>query len=210
MEQNIHLIITDDHALFRQGLISLLKEYPEIKVVGQAANGEELLKLLNKKKADIILLDIQMPVMNGRRTLEHIKERFPDLKIMLVSMDFSTSLLEEYIIKGINGFIPKGCDIDTLLQAIYLIKKEGNCFALSRTILHKQEHPFINNFGLTEREITVIGLACQGKSNKEIGKLLSIKERTVEFHKTNIYTKTGFKNPADLISYGVKNGLDLL
>lgn len=213
-KSKIRLVVADDHAMFRQGLITLLKGYQDILVIGEASNGKELLKLLSNVNADIALLDIQMPVMNGLEALEVLTKRFPDIRVIMVSMEFNNTLLQKYIAMGIHGFVPKGCDIDVLTEAIYEVRRKGNCFDLSIKLVEKyskQElEAFKNKLALSPREIEVLSLTCKGKSNKEIATDLFISERTVEFHKSNIYAKTGLKNPADLISYGIKNGLDIL
>jgi two-component system response regulator DegU len=214
VNEKIKVVVADDHAMFRQGIISLLKFDSGIMVVGEAANGRELLKILNSKRADIILLDIQMPVMNGTQALEVLKQRFPDHGVIMVSMEFNAFMLEEYFKQGAHGFIPKGCDIDVLIGAIYQVKEEGHCHDLSFKLVNQlNKHslkPFKNSFILSPREIEVLSLTCRGNSNKEMASVLRITERTVEFHKTNIYLKTGLKSLSDLIAYGIRNGLDIL
>lgn len=214
VSEKIKVVVADDHVMFRQGISSLLKFDPGIEVVGEAANGRELLKVLNSQRADIILLDIQMPVMNGTQALEVLRQRFPDHGIIMVSMEFNAFVLEEYFKQGAHGFVPKGCDIEVLIEAIYQVKEEGRCHDLSFKLVNQlNKHSlksFKNDFVLSPREIAVLSLTCKGNSNKEIGHILHIAERTVEFHKTNIYLKTGLKSLSDLIAYGIRNGLDIL
>lgn len=197
--------------MFRQGIISLLKFDPKLSVIGEAANGSELLKTLNGRQADIILLDIQMPVMNGTQALEILRQRFPDQGVIMVSMEFNPSIVARYFEKGAHGFIPKGCDVEVLVDAIYKVKESGNCYDLSFELAHRLNKYSLKNFEntyvLSTREVEVLRLACQGNSNKEIAQVLRIAERTVEFHKTNIYMKTGLKSLSDLIAYGIKSGL---
>lgn len=197
--------------MFRQGISSLLKFDPRLNVIGEAANGSELLKTLNGRQADIILLDIQMPVMDGTQTLEVLKQRFPDMGVIMVSMEFNPSIVARYFEKGAHGFIPKGCDVEVLVDAIYKVKDSGNCYDLSVKLANKLNKcslkHFENTYVLSAREVEVLRLACQGNSNKEIGHTLRIAERTVEFHKTNIYMKTGLKSLSDLIAYGIRSGL---
>jgi len=197
--------------MFRQGIISLLKVDPKLLVIGEAANGSELLKTLNGRHADIALLDIRMPVMSGTQALEVLRQRFPDLRVIMVSMEFNPSIVARYFEKGAHGFIPKGCDIEVLVEAIYKVREAGNCYDLSVELagrLNKYSlKNFENTYVLSSREVEVLRLACQGNSNKEIGHMLRIAERTVEFHKTNIYMKTGLKSLSDLIAYGIKSGL---
>lgn len=197
--------------MFRQGISSLLKFDPGLSVTGEAANGSELLKTLNGRQADIVLLDIQMPVMNGSQTLEVLRQRFPDLGVIIVSMEFNPSIVQHYFDRGAHGFIPKGCDVDVLVDAIYQVREHGNCYDLSFELAVRLNKYSIKNFEntyvLSAREIEVLRLACRGNSNKQIGHTLRITERTVEFHKTNIYLKTGLKSLSDMIAYGIKNGL---
>jgi DNA-binding NarL/FixJ family response regulator len=214
VNEKIRIVIADDHRMFRQGLNALLNLNERIKVVGEVSDGSELLLFLSNFYVDIVLLDIQMPVMNGTQALEVLKQRFPDHRIIMVSMEFNAFMLEEYFKRGAHGFIPKGCDIEVLIEAIYKVKEEGHCHNLSfKLVAQLNKHslkPFKNKFILSPREIEVLSLTCRGNSNKEVGTMLQITERTVEFHKTNIYSKTGLKNLSDLIAYGIKNGLDVV
>lgn len=211
MKAPVRIVIADDHAMIRQALVSFLQDYINaVLIVGEAANGEELLKVLKIRSADIVLLDLNMPVMNGAEALEVIKKQFPDLKIIVISSDFNPFLLESYVEKGVHGYVPKGSDIEVLVRAILEVQKNGNCFTLSCSLVKKKAEPYKNPYQLTSKEMQVLSLTCQGYSNKEIGEVLEVTGSAVEFHKTNIYHKTGLKNLADLISYGVKNGLDVL
>jgi DNA-binding NarL/FixJ family response regulator len=211
MKAPVRIVIADDHAMIRQALVSFLQDYINaVLIVGEATNGEELLKVLTSRSADIVLLDLNMPVMNGAQALEVIKKQFPDLKIIVISSDFNPFLLESYIKKGIHGYIPKGSDIEVLVRAILEVQKNGNCFALSHSLVKKKTEPYKNPYKLTTKEMQVLSLTCQGYSNKEIGEVLGVTDSAVEFHKTNIYHKTGLKSLADLISYGIRNGLDVL
>lgn len=211
MKEKIRIAIADDHRMFRQGIIALLSLNERIKVVGEVSDGSELLLLLNSLYADIVLLDIQMPIMNGIQALEILKQRFPDLGVIIVSMEFNPNMAEEYFERGAHGFIPKGCDVEVLVNAIYQVKEKGNCYELSFELassLNKNSiKSFKNSYVLSLREIEVLRLTCKGNSNKEIAQVLRIAERTVEFHKTNIYMKTGLKSLSDLIAYGIKSGL---
>lgn len=210
MPNSIRIIIAEDHAMVRQTLSDFLHQQEDMTMVGEAGNGEELLALLNSRPADLILLDLHMPIMNGAQTLDIITKRFPDIKIIIISMDFGPFLLDEYLRKGAHGFIPKGCDIEVLLRAIYEIKANGNCIALSKSLIKTKAPAFNNSFGLTKKQLHVLSLTCKGSSNAEIASMLNITTSAVEFHKKNIYLKTGLKSQADLIAYGIKNGLDML
>lgn len=210
MPKPIRLIIAEDHAMVRQMMADFLHQQEGMTMVGEAGNGEELLALLNSRPADLVLLDLHMPVMNGAKTLDLIKKRFPDLKIVIISMDFGPFLLDEYIRRGAHGFIPKGCDIEVLLRAIYDVKAYGHCLPLSKSLLKTKMPVFANTFDLTEKQVQVLSLTCKGLTNPEIAAMLNITTSAVEFHKKNIYLKTGLKSQAEMIAYGIKNGLDML
>ena len=211
MKGPVRIVIADDHAMIRQAIVSFLQDYiNSVLIVGEAANGEELLKVLKSRNADIVLLDLNMPVMNGAEALEVIRKQFPDLKIIVISSDFNPFLLESYLKKGIHGYIPKGSDIEVLVRAILEVQKNGNCFAISRSLTRGKAEPYKNPYKLTAKEMRVLSLTSQGHSNKEISEMMEVTESAVEYHKTNIYHKTGLKSLADLISYGIRNGLDVL
>lgn len=210
MPKALRIIIAEDHAMFRQSLAGFLHEQDGITMVGEAANGEELLSLLNSRTADLVLLDLHMPVMHGAETLSILKKRFPDIKVVVISMDFGPFLLEEYIRRGAHGYIPKNCDIDVLLRAIYEVKAYGHCLPLSRSLVKSKLSSFENPYGFTEKQLQVISLTCKGINNTEIALRLDITKSAVEFHKKNIYRITGFKSQADLIAYGIKYGLHML
>lgn len=208
--KKINIIIADDHVLFRQALGSFLQLDDTINIQGEAGNGEELLHVLNSKKADVILLDVHMPVMGGVEAMAILKTRFPDVKIIIISSDFSPFLLCEYTEKGAHGFLPKNCDATMLIQAIHQTIGQGNSLSISNELIKKNNTSFKNPFDLTEKEMQVLSLTSKGNSNKSIASTINVSERTVEFHKTNIYSKTGIKSLAEMIAYGIKNGLDKL
>ncbi|MES2763186.1 MAG: response regulator transcription factor [Bacteroidota bacterium] len=208
--EKMRIFIADDHAMFRQGLRELLAYFPEVTIAGEAANGEELLHLLNSRSADIVLLDIRMPIMNGSEALPVLKARYPDLRIIIVSADANLFLLEEFHKKGAHGLIPKGCNIELLMEAMKDTKKYGDCLGLSKSIIQRSAMVFKNPFNLTEKEMQVLSYTAKGLSNKDIAGALNMAESTVESHKTKIYAKTGMKTPGELIAYGINNSLDLL
>jgi two-component system response regulator DegU len=210
MPKPIRIIIAEDHAMVRQSLSDFLHQQDGITMVGEAGNGEELLTLLGNRPADLVLLDLHMPVMHGAEALDIINKRYPDLKVIIISMDFGPFLLEEYIRRGAHGFIPKGCDIEILLRAIYEIKADGNCLALSKSLIKRKAPSFVNTYELTEKQLQILSLTCKGSTHAEIASMLDITTSAVEFHKKNIYLKTGFNGQADLIAYGIKNGLNMM
>jgi DNA-binding NarL/FixJ family response regulator len=128
MKKRIHLGIADDHLVLRQGLISLLKEYEHLNIVLSVNNGKELMEELKKTKPDIILLDIEMPLMNGREALEKITIQYPKIKVIMISQYFTDAYIIEFIKNGACGFLPKNCDIEKIVDAIQLVHENGEYY----------------------------------------------------------------------------------
>jgi two-component system nitrate/nitrite response regulator NarL len=216
MEEIVKVIIVDDSKIFRDGITSVLNDVPNITVVGGASNGLELLDQLKTIKPDIILLDSEMPRMNGDQTLEILNKQFPAIKTIMVSMFFDTILIDSFKRKGAWGFVPKGCSdekIEKTIISVYNGLMIFNIDVASDLLLKQQvkcKRTFHNIDQLSEREIEIMDLICLCKSNKQIASILSITERTVEFHKTNIYKKTKCVSGPDLVLYSIKNGLMVL
>jgi DNA-binding NarL/FixJ family response regulator len=209
----IRVAFAEDHPVVRQGYISLLKKHPRIKIVGEAGDGKEALELLKKVKADILIMDLEMPVMNGDEAFTVIRKRFPEVKIIFLSMHGGSVLIANFMSKGAGGFLSKGCDIEELEKAICEVYDKGRYFnedcstAMCNELIGKNSFKAFEQFALTERELEILKLICKDKTNKEIGSLLSIEPRTVDFHRRNIYQKTKCKKPAALALYAVRNGI---
>jgi DNA-binding NarL/FixJ family response regulator len=216
MAKSVKIIIVDDSKLFRDGISSILNDYSNISVIAGASNGLELLDKLKVSIPDIVLLDIEMPVMNGEEALEIINNKFPLVKTIMVSMFFDKALIELYKQKGAWGFIPKGCNDKKIEDTIFSVYNGIKVFNddVAYDLVHKQQvkskKVFYNTDNLSEREIEIMNLICLCKSNKQIASTLFITERTVEFHKTNIYKKTKCVSGSDLVLYSIKNGLMVL
>lgn len=210
----INIAVVDDHILFRTGVISLLKDHDRIQVVIQASNGRELLEALNYHTPDIVLLDIQMPEMNGIQTTQTLKEAYPDIKIIILTMHNEEEFIYDLMSKGANGFIPKNKSVDTLLEAIDSVMTRGYYYSdqITEALIKGNsgnikalEH--LSEASLTDREIEVVRLICAQKSNKEIAEILDISPRTVDTHKNNIFLKTGSKNVIGVALYAVQSKL---
>lgn len=210
----IKLIIAEDQELLRKSFISLLKEDPSIEIIGEAANGKELLDLLKYQDPDIVLLDIEMPVMNGIEALNIIMKRFPDVKVVILSMHTGTAFISELMTRGARAYLPKNCDADTLFEALHTVNSEGYYFdkCVSEAMLkglqkEKSINPLLDELALSEREIDILKRLCAGKTNKEISKSLKISVSTIDYHRGNLYRKTKSKNLIDLLKYALKNGM---
>jgi two-component system, NarL family, response regulator DegU len=213
-ERKIRLVLADDQELIRKSFISLLKEDPQFEIVGEAANGKELLDLLKQTETDIVLLDIEMPVMNGMEALEVICKRFPQVKVIMLSMHAGTVFISEMMARGARAYVTKSCDAEALFEAIHTVSTDGYFFdkSVSEAMLkglqrEKAINPVFDELSLSDREIDVLKEICNGMSNKEISDRLKITASTVDYHRSNIYKKTKSKNILDLLKYAIKNGI---
>ena len=212
--KKIKVALAEDHQLVRQGMVSLLQDEKRIKVVFDVSNGSELLEALETQEVDIILLDLDMPIINGQQALKFITERYQDIKVIIVSSHYADEFIWETVSMGARGFLPKNSDIEVVVEAIKSVHKIGYYFddKLSKetfsTISNEHSYdPEAEYHLLTKREIDVLKLICDGKKNTEISDILFISPKTVETHRQKIYAKTESKNIAKLVVFALKNGL---
>jgi len=205
------VIIVDDHKIFRKGLRFLLDDMDNINVVGEAENGHEFLDLINVTEVDIILMDINMPKMNGiDATIEALREN-PNLKIVVLSMHGEEQYYDKMVEAGVKGFLLKNSDVDELSAALLTVGSGGSYFSqeLLVGILNKrkqQKNPSeIVHF--TDRELEVLQLICKGFSNNKIADTLFISIRTVERHRANLLSKTNCTNSIAMVMYAIKNSI---
>lgn len=203
------LIIADDHIIFRKGLRTILNELDEIKVVGEASNGHELLDQLKHQPADIVLMDIRMPVMDGIEATRKVTERFPDVRVIALTMHEEIGYFNQMVEAGAYGFLLKKTNRDELQKAINLVMQGEYYFseefiAQAKTLSKPKQKSLVE---LTEREEEVLELICKGYSNAEIGKYLGVSNRTVDGHRARLLEKTGAKNSPHLVMFAIKNGL---
>jgi DNA-binding NarL/FixJ family response regulator len=205
------IIIVDDHLIFRQGLTSIITSENIATVIGEASNGIEFIELISKMKPDIVLMDIDMPHMNGLDATEKAIKLIPELKIIVFSMFSDEEYYHKMIERGVKGFILKTSGINELENAIHEVMKGESYFSneLLRKIISNFEQQNNNEQSkkeiLSEREIEVLQQICLGLSTDEIGKKLFISPKTVKTHKSNLLAKTISKNTPALILYAIKN-----
>ena len=210
--EEVRVILADDHNLFRNGLKLLLSGFNNIKVVAEASDGNELLSILENQKADVVLIDIEMPVMNGIEASRLAIERFPDLKIISLSMYGEEEYYYKMIDAGVKGFILKNSDITEVIKAIDTVVKGGTYFSsdvlynVVKNIKTVSKIP-ANVASISGREKEVLEQICKGLSNHEIADILFISKRTVEKHRASLLAKTNTKNTAQLVMYAIENKL---
>lgn len=206
------IMLVDDHTLFRNGLRILLNNLNEYKVTAEAANGQEFIDLLELHVPDLVLLDIDMPVMDGIDAARLALEKLPDLKIITLSMYGEEDYYYKMVDAGVKGFLLKNSDINEVKAALQTVLEGGTYFSsellknLVNSLRSKSQHHEKQN-ALSERETEILILICQGFSNQEIADQLFISKRTVDKHRSNILEKSESKNTAQLVMYAIKNQL---
>ncbi len=206
----IRIIVVDDHIIFRKGLRTILNEINDVKVVAEASNGHELLETLKKQEADVILMDIKMPVMDGIEATRKVLSRYPEMKIIALTMHEEISYFNKMMEVGASGFLLKKTNQDELEQAILSVIKDENYFSEEfKSSLEKPQFHTTKKIDivLTDREKEVLELICKGKANPEISKLLGLSQRTIDGHRARLFDKTGAKNAPHLVMFAIKNGL---
>jgi DNA-binding NarL/FixJ family response regulator len=207
------LILADDHALMRQGVRSIIEAVSGYKVIGEAGDGHQLLSMLKKSAPDMVILDISMPGLRGIEAAREIKLRWPDIRILMLSMHKSEEFLSMALEAGVDGYMLKEDTGDELLHAIDQLRA-GRTF-LSGTLAKNLSTDIIaicRGSGakrcdpLTDRERQVLKLIAEGHTDRRIGELLFISLRTVQRHRYNIRCKLNFKHTADLVKYAIARG----
>jgi DNA-binding NarL/FixJ family response regulator len=211
----IKVLIVDDHQIIVDGINSLLANEDDVQVVGQALNGKEALDIIRLSKANIVLMDIDMPVMNGIETTKKIKSLYGNqVRIIILSMHHEKSLVKSLIELGADGYLLKNSDKQELIEAIHKVWAGQRYFSsdVTLSLVEKKSLPYseLTNENklhlLTDRETEILKLITEGFSNKEIGEKLHISHRTVDTHRTNLMNKLEINNIAGLIRFAIKFG----
>ena len=215
---SIKVLIVDDHRLLRDGLAALLKQAPDIEIVGSVPSGEEAINIFPTLRPDVILMDIMMGGMTGIEATRWVKEQDSHVKVILISSEIKKELVTAGIQCGIDGYLPKDVDFNVLCDAIRTVRGGGRYFneAITNLVFEDfyQKKKLTNTQGkvtlpndLTKREQEVLALVASGKSNQEVADDLFISIKTVDTHKNHILDKLGLKNTAELVKYAIKNKL---
>lgn len=213
--QVIKLAIAEDQTIIRQGLVRLLKEYVEFEIIAVARNGKELLNKIKNREVDLVVLDEEMPEMDGRQTLTVLNQYHPSIRVIFLTVRESLSNLRRLILSGAKTVLSKSVDVQVLADAIKEVYTNGFFYygVLTPDFLTDTfDHPEIKcavleGDSLTKREMEIIRLVCEGKSNGEISMELSLSQRTIENHRMRISKKTGCKTTAELVVFAIRNGV---
>ena len=212
--ESYRVVVADDHVLFRQGMKKLIETMPGIEVIGEASDGLELLNLLENLSPDMGLVDISMPNLRGIEAAREIKTLYPHTKVLILTMHKSKQYLYHAISAGAHGYLLKEDSDIELIAAIETIRSGGIYVpqSLSRELtkdmlrLAQQSGKAVGE-GLSLRETEVMRLIAEGKTNNEIGGLLSISTRTVENHRAHVLRKLHLKGTADIVRYAMEKGI---
>lgn len=207
MAKEVRIVVADDHRMVRKAWELLLGERDNYKVVGQAANGAEVLQVLQETRADVVLMDLDMPVMNGIEATDRIRNCYPWIKVIALTMQKESAYIKRFFAAGANGFLTKNASEGELLDAIqqvlaghrYLSREVSD--VLSSSLLAPVSDDGSHRLGgLSERELEIVKLIAAGYTTSQIADKLCVSIKTVESHRRNIFKKLDVKNVAQMIS----------
>lgn len=212
----IQIAVVDDHSLFRKGMISILQQVNDFEVVMEATNGQEFLDKLPTQAIDVVLMDLQMPVLDGIKTTEIVRAKYPETKVLILSMHDEDQFVLHLMEIGANGYLLKDTDPEEVEKAIRKVYETDIYFSdfVSKIMLRKmnrktqQENKIFNyKTDLSERELQVLKYICEGLTTAEIGDIVALSPRTVEGHRLRMMEKLGLKNTAGLVAFAIRNNL---
>lgn len=220
MDRNSHtcpskyeIVVADDYTLFRQLLVRVLSDYPEFGPIREAKDGEQLLEKIQEQEPDIVLLDLNMPVMNGLKAMSVIRNTFPGLKVIVISMYREPEFIAKLIKDGVKGFILKDAILEEVATAIKLVAQgkrylnEVMANALDKNVQAKFNLNIYAEIGvdLTNQERKLLQHIVAQRSNRQIAEEMQLSIRTVEYYRSNLMQKIGVNNSAGLMAYAIKH-----
>jgi NarL family two-component system response regulator LiaR len=210
MTHPIRILVADDHPVVRDGLIAMLNTQSDFDVVGQSATGTDVIQKVASLTPDVVLLDLEMPEMNGVQILRQLRAEYPLTHALIFTAFDTDELIVQAVQAGAQGYLLKGAPRDEIFRAIRVISAGGSLLepvVASKLIHHLQSEEQLDAQRLTGREMQVLHLLAQGKSNKEIATALSITQRTVKFHVSSIMGKLGANNRTEAVTVAAQRGL---
>lgn len=202
------VFLTDDHAILIGGLIKIIEAEPDLEVVGSAGSVQETMDRLTQLKVDLLITDYNLPDDDGLTLVRKVKRKYPDMKILVLSMHDEAHLVKEILKEGIDGYLIKKDSHKELIDAIYAIRSGKNYLSADiNSMLIRGLHGDADGRLLTDREREILKLIAKEYTNKDIAEELFISERTVETHRKNIFRKTGTNNLVGLIKFAYANNL---
>ena len=212
----IKIVLADDHKILREGICSLVKGYPDMEVIGEAADGRTVLKLVKDLSPDIVIMDITMPDLNGIDATRRITAEHPNVKVIALSMHYDKQFVSEIFKAGASGYLLKDCAFDELEHAIRIVienKTYINPQIASLVVESLVNQSSAVNTGtqsfslLTEREREVLQMIADGNSTKQIASLLKVSAKTIESHRRQVMGKLNIRNVAELTKFAIREGI---
>lgn len=211
------ILIVDDHGIVREGLKSLIEQQPEMEVVGEAENGQTAIQLTKELSPDVVIMDVSMPNLNGVEATKYLLQQKPDVKVIILSMHMDKHIVTESLKAGASCYVLKSYLFDELLNALEAVKKHG--YYLSPRITgvvienyrtEQQVSTSQESSSLTTRERQILQLIAEGKTTKEVARILHISPKTADANRRQIMNKLEIFNIADLTKYAIREGLTSL
>lgn len=215
-KKKYRVAVVDDQQLFRKGMVSLIEEYKNFEVVLEAANGKEFIDWIKNFKPQVVLLDVDMPVMNGLEVTEYLNKHYPDTKIIILTTYDDEDLILHLVQKGAHGFLLKDSGVESVAEAIETVMEGRRYFKgkigekLMDAVARAPKTfalPGIKEQVLSDREIQIVRLICKEHTTREIAALLNITPKTVEGHRENICQKINARNVAGIVKYAIRHKL---
>lgn len=205
MSEKISVMLVDDHSLVRRGFRRMLEDEPDLEVVGEASDGEEAVKTARSLKPRVIIMDCALPGINGLQATRKILQLLPDTLVLMLSMHTEETWVRQALDAGARGYVLKNAMDLELGSAIR--RMVGGETVLDAQLSNEEVLKGERNSGLTRREVEILQLICEGKSNKEIAAQLDLSANTVAVHRANIMDALGIHKTAELVVYAIRNGL---
>ena len=213
---NIRVFLVDDHKMIRKGIKTILDDVPEIEIVGEADNGVECLNVIKPEETDLVMTDLSMPGMDGIELTKLLKDKYPEIKIIALTMISESYTIKQILAEGVMGYLLKNCGEDEIKMAIKRVYEGGTYYSPEvtniiidniRKVKPKPISRVSMEMPLSDREMEVLHLIIKEFSNSEIAEKLFVSVRTVDAHKRNLLDKTGCKNMAGLVLYAIERSL---
>jgi DNA-binding NarL/FixJ family response regulator len=208
------ILLVDDHKILRDGICSIVKGYPDMEVIGEAANGKEALRLVKELSPDVVIMDISMPDLNGIDATRRIIADNPNIKVIALSMHHDKQFVSEIFKAGASGYLLKDCAFDELEHAVNIVM-DGKTYInpqiaslVIESLVNQPQATSQKSFSLlTDREREVLQLISEGQSTKDIASKLSVSAKTIESHRRQVMGKLNIRNIAELTKYAIREGL---
>jgi len=202
------VLLVDDHPLVLEGIRAIIETFSHIEVVGATSSAREALTIAGRTEPDVVMMDINMPDLNGLDAIELFKEQHPNTRLLMLSMHDSREYISTSVMYGASGYILKDVSTSEIIAAIEAVASGGTYFSSGVSdVLMRFESALKTSGPLTTREQSVLLLVADGKSSKDVAQLLEISTRTVETHRKNIKKKLGIATTAGLTRYAIESGL---